>query len=105
MYQIAELHTAKRIVAKILYDSAAIGISVSFLQLVFRQASKALHEKRAKLIGPNQVDDLFMVEHGVRERTACAKKHRQKDREYPDATANRSLNRNTQQRLSPSVIF
>ena len=38
VHQIAELHTAKRIVAKVLYDSAAIGISVSFLHLVFRQA-------------------------------------------------------------------
>ena len=36
VHQIAELHTAKRIVAKILNDGAAIRISVGLLQLVFR---------------------------------------------------------------------
>jgi hypothetical protein len=72
VHQIAEFHAAKRIVAKILNDRAAIGVSVCLRQLVFREAGKTLKEKWAELIGPNQVNDLLMGEHGVRERSACA---------------------------------
>ena len=72
VHQIAKFQTAKRIVAKILNDGAAIGVSVCLFQLVFREAGKTLKEKWAELIGPNQVNDLLMGEHGVRERSAWA---------------------------------
>jgi hypothetical protein len=53
VHQIAEFHTAKRIVAEALDDGAAIGVTVCFLELVFRERRKSLEEKRMELIGPN----------------------------------------------------
>jgi hypothetical protein len=35
--------------------------------LRFRQARKSLQEKRPKFIGPYQVDNFLVREHGVRE--------------------------------------
>src|SRR5713226_9456025 len=45
VHQIAEFHTAEGIVAKVLDDGAAIGVSVRLLKLLFRERWKSLKKK------------------------------------------------------------
>jgi hypothetical protein len=52
VHQIAELHTAKRKVAEILDDGAAMGVTVRLLELDFRETGKSFKEKWAQLINP-----------------------------------------------------
>src|SRR6202158_2569680 len=75
VHQIAEFHAAKGIVSEVLDDGASIGVSVRLLELLFRECWKALEKKRAELIGPQQVYDLLVGEHGVRERSTAAEEH------------------------------
>src|SRR5271166_1885340 len=65
VHQIAELHTAKRIVAKILDDRATIGVTVRLRELVFRETGKSFKEKWAQLISPHQVYDFLVGEYGI----------------------------------------
>jgi hypothetical protein len=68
MHQIAELHTAERIVAEILDDCAAVGVAVRLFELVLGERRKTSEKQRAELIGPNEIDDLFVGEYRVRGR-------------------------------------
>jgi len=72
VHQIAEFHAAERIVAEVLDDSAAIRVTVCFLELLFRQRWKSLEKKRLQFIGPHQVHDFLVRQHGICERAACA---------------------------------
>jgi hypothetical protein len=76
--QVAEFDAAEGIVAKVLDDGAAIGISVCFRELGFCESGKALEEKRAKITGPRQVHDFLVGEHGVGERASGAQEQGEK---------------------------
>src|SRR5689334_2861409 len=69
MHQIAEFHAAKGIVAEVLDDGATIGVTVRFLELVFRERRESLEKKWAKFTGPYQIHNFFVGENGI---TRCA---------------------------------
>src|SRR6202049_4378645 len=52
VHQIAEFHAAKGVVAEVLNDGAAIGVTVRLLELVFRKRWKSLEKKGTELLGP-----------------------------------------------------
>jgi hypothetical protein len=52
--------------------------------LVFRQPRISLEQEGPNLIGPEQVYDFLVRQHGVRERTAAADEHDQKKRRRAD---------------------
>jgi len=52
MHQIAELLTAEWIVAKILNHGAAIGVGVSFFELIVRKSGIFLKKKRLDFVSP-----------------------------------------------------
>ena len=52
MHQVAEFLTAKWVVAEILNDGAAIGISVRLFELVFRQPWISLAQQWSDLVSP-----------------------------------------------------
>jgi len=79
VHQIAEFHAAKGIVAEVLDDGAAVGITVGLLKLLFRELWKSLEKKWAEIIGPHEVYDFLVGEHGVCERNTGAQEHDEKD--------------------------
>ena len=85
MYQVAELPTAERVVAEVLDNSASVGIRVRFRDLLLRQRRKTLEEEWPDFIGPKQIYDFFVRQHGVCKR---AKAHQQNKQERDYAKAN-----------------
>jgi hypothetical protein len=65
MHQVAEFHAAKWVVTEILNNGSAIRVTVCLLELVFRQRRKSHKQKRAHLVGPDKIHDLFVSEHRV----------------------------------------
>jgi hypothetical protein len=55
-----------------LNDGAPVGIGVRVFNLIVRQPRIFLEQQRPNLIGPEQVDDLFMRQNRVGERRAVA---------------------------------
>ena len=80
MHQVAEFRAAERIVAEVLDDGAAIGVGMRFFDLVFRQSRISLEQKRADLVGPEQVHDLLVRQNGVCGQTAATHEHNQQKR-------------------------
>ena len=80
MHQVAEFLAAERVVAEILDDGATIGVGMRLPDLVFRQPRISLEQKGPNLIGPEQVYDFLVRQHGVRGQTAAAHEHDEKER-------------------------
>src|ERR1700687_5452108 len=67
MLQVAEFSAAEWVVAQSLDDDASVSIGVRLCNLLFRQAWKSLQKQWAEFIGPYQIYDFLVGEHGVRE--------------------------------------
>ena len=65
MHQVAEVMVAEWIVAHVLHDTAAVGVSVSFLQLLGRYIGEPPPDGRDDVVLPCHVDDLLMREYGI----------------------------------------
>jgi len=52
-------------VAEVLGDGATIGVTVRLLDLLFPECWKSLEQKCAQLIGPHEVHDFLVREHGI----------------------------------------
>ena len=48
-----------------------------FLKLIFRQGREALQQKRAEVVDPDKVHDLFVSKHGICDRTTRAEQRDQ----------------------------
>src|SRR4051812_3069965 len=70
--KVAELCASERVIAKVLDDGPAVGVSMGLFDLVFSQRREPLQKQRTYLIFPKQIDDLFVSQDGVREGTAAA---------------------------------
>jgi hypothetical protein len=57
---------------------------VRFGELGFSKGWKSLQEQRPELIGPHQVHDLLVGKHGIRQGTAIAQEHGEKNRNDAD---------------------
>ena len=68
MHQIAELRAAEGIVAEVLDDGAAIGVGMRLGELFLRESGIALQQEGAESVGPEQVNDLFVGQNGIRGR-------------------------------------
>lgn len=66
VHEIANFLVAERIVAHVLNDATAIGVSVGFFELLRSQVGKFLQEKRLDLVFPGHVHDFFMGQDGIR---------------------------------------
>src|SRR5260221_348109 len=80
MHQVAEIPATERVVTEILDDSAAIGVGMGFFDLIFRKAWITLEQKRADLVSPLQVHDLFMGQDGIGGRTTATHEHNEQKR-------------------------
>ena len=81
MRKFAEFLAAKWVVSQILYNRAAIGVGMSFLDLVFSYTGKAFDEEGPNPGGPCQVYDLLVSQNGVGKRAAAQEQQRvDKDR-------------------------
>jgi hypothetical protein len=72
VHQITEFHAPKGIVAEVLDDGAAIGMSVCLGELVLRERWESLEEKGTEFVGPHQINDFLVGEHGISERATGA---------------------------------
>src|SRR4051794_26359084 len=70
VHQVAEFSAAEGVITEILNDGTAIGVGVSFAELIFRHARKSFQEEGLDLTAPDQVDDLLMSKNRIRERSA-----------------------------------
>src|SRR4029077_2466118 len=104
VHQIAEFHAAKRVVAQVLDDGAAIGVTVGLLELVLRELRKSLQKKWAELISPHQVDDFLVGEHGVGKRTTGAQEHDQKDCHQADTPWAPAIGSSTLRKSRPNLV-
>jgi hypothetical protein len=104
MHQIAEFHTAKGIVAEVLDDGATIRITVCLFELVFRESWKSLEKKWAELIGPHEVYDFLVSEHGIGEQTTGAQEGDKKNCDHAD-TPRAPPTGSTLREASPSLVF
>src|SRR5580704_17620685 len=68
MRQIAEQRAAVRIIAQVLNDGPAIGISLGGIQFIFGSMGKFLAKQWLELRFPHHVDDGLMSENGVAKR-------------------------------------
>ena len=64
--QIAEDLIAERVVADVLNDASAVGVGVGLQQVLRRGIRKAGEQQRLDLLVPQQIDDLFMRQDGIR---------------------------------------
>src|SRR5579863_2305470 len=69
VHQIAEFNGAEGIIAEILNHGAAIGVTVCFRDLRFRQLRKSIEEERADFVRPDEIYDFLMRQNGVRKRS------------------------------------
>src|SRR6185369_17810765 len=81
MHQIAELYAAEGIVAQVLDDGAAIGVGMRLGDLLFRESGIALQKEGTKGVSPEQVNNLFVSQDGIRGRAAAAHEQDEKERQ------------------------
>ncbi len=72
VHQVAELLIAEGIVAHVLDDCSAIRIGVRLPHLLVREPGIARQDHRPQLIVPQQIDNLFVCEHGICVRATAA---------------------------------
>src|ERR1039457_4531748 len=68
MHQVAELPAAEGIVAEVLDNRATVGVSMRFADLIVRESGVTGQQERPDLVGPEQIDNLFVGENRVRMR-------------------------------------
>jgi hypothetical protein len=68
VHQITEFHTPKGIVTEVLDNGTAVGISMCLRELILRERWESFEEKGTEFIGPHQINDFLVGEHGVSER-------------------------------------
>ena len=105
VHQIAEFHAAKRIVAEVLDHGATVGVTVRFGKLFFRQIRKSLQKKRPKLIGPSEVDNFFVGEDGVSERSAGTQQRSHQHRHDADSPPAAATENSARGEPRPNSIF
>ena len=81
VHQVAEFLAAERIIAQVLNDRAAIGVGVGFLDLIVREAGKAVLDQRTDVRRPQQVDDFFVGEDRVGKAASAAEQENEDQRE------------------------
>ena len=64
--QIAEEPVSERIIAQVLDQASAVGIAMGHAELVRRRAGILFQQKGLDLIFPEQVNDLFVGQNGIR---------------------------------------
>ena len=84
MHQVAEFSVAERIVAEILDDGASVCVGMGIPDLLFRQSRISLEQQGPNRIGPEQVNNFFVGQDGVRGRAVAAHEHNEKDCHYTD---------------------
>ncbi len=87
VHQVAELLVAEGIVAHVLDHRTAIRIGMRLPHLVVRQPGIPRQDHRPQLIVPQQIDDLFMREHGICVRRSAAD---QQEEQYRNAADGRT---------------
>src|SRR6266576_2415326 len=67
MEQVSEFVVAKRVIANVLNDAAAVSVGMSFLDLLLSSRWEALEERGANGGVPGDVDEFFVRKHAVPE--------------------------------------
>src|SRR4029077_2804920 len=87
MQQVAELRTAERVIAEILYKGAPIGVRVRLRDLFFRQVRVVFEQQRADPIRPEEIDYFHVREHRIGRQLAVAQKQDDEDGRHTDKQA------------------
>src|ERR1019366_2453298 len=81
MRQVAEFDAAEWMVAEVLYTAPAIGVGMSFFELLFGEPRIALEDERTDLVRPQQVNDLLVGQHGIACHSAATHQNYQHQRQ------------------------
>src|SRR5579863_7487856 len=81
MNEVAEFLAAEGVIAKILNNGATVGVGVRFLDLVVGQAWETVFNERENVRSPEEIDDLFVGQNRIGERSSAAKNQRHQDRD------------------------
>ena len=78
VHEVAEFPITERVVTEILNDGASIGVSMRLPDLIVRESRKSLEQKWLDFAAPEQVNDFFVRENGVRRRSTATDEHDEK---------------------------
>src|SRR5438034_11139857 len=82
MEQVSEFVVAKRVIANVLNDAAAVSLGMSFLDLLLSSRWEALEERGANGGVPGDVDEFFVRMHAVPEEI-LGRQQKNKDEKVP----------------------